>query len=295
MTAFLFVFKHYLVEILPALALGFFLSGLIHEFIPTGWVEKHLGRKGLLPIFYTTITGALLPICCWGSLPVAVSLYKKGSKLGPVLAFLVATPATSVSALIVTYKLLGIKFTIFIFFAVIILGMIMGIIGNLLVYKKRQTADLPCPHCDDIMPHVHKRGIFERMTSALKFAFWQLPKDIGLETMLGVALAAIVATVVPIGAWIKDNLTGAFGYAFALVFSLIMYICSTGTVPLVDAFIKQGMNIGAGMVMLLAGPITSYGTILVLRKEFGTRILLIYLATISIVSLIFGYLFYLLL
>jgi uncharacterized membrane protein YraQ (UPF0718 family) len=30
---------------------------------------------------------------------------------------------------------------------------------------------------------------------------------------------------------------------------------------------SQGMNIGAGMVLLLVGPITSWGTILVMRKE----------------------------
>ena len=94
--------------------------------------------------------------------------------------------------------------------------------------------------------------------------------------ILGIILAAIVATVAPIGLWIKNNLTGMLGYLFALVFGLVMYICSTATVPLVDAFIKQGLGIGAGMVLLLAGPITSYGTILVLKKEFGIKILTIY-------------------
>jgi hypothetical protein len=51
------------------------------------------------------------------------------------------------------------------------------------------------------------------------------------------------------------------------------------------------MNIGAGMVLLLAGPVTSWGTILVLRKEFGGRILAVYLAVISGMSLALGYTF----
>ncbi len=70
------------------MTLGFFLSGLIHEFIPTSWVEKTLGKKGPRSIFYATVTGSILPICCWGALAVAVSFYKKGSRLGPILAFL---------------------------------------------------------------------------------------------------------------------------------------------------------------------------------------------------------------
>jgi uncharacterized membrane protein YraQ (UPF0718 family) len=70
-----------------------------------------------------------------------------------------------------------------------------------------------------------------------------------------------------------------------------MYICSTASVPLVHAFVSQGMNIGAGMVLLLVGPITSWGTILVLRKEFGGKTLAIYLMVVSIMALALGYCF----
>jgi len=66
---FFVILKHYLREIIPALVFGFFLSGLINEFIPTAWVERHLGKKGVSSIFYATITGTVLPICCWGALP----------------------------------------------------------------------------------------------------------------------------------------------------------------------------------------------------------------------------------
>ncbi|MBM3253233.1 MAG: hypothetical protein FJZ16_03145 [Candidatus Omnitrophica bacterium] len=294
MDRFILILKGYLIEILPALALGFFLSGLIHEFVPSAWVEKNLGNKGLKAIFYSTITGTILPICCWGALPVAVSFYKKGSRLGPILAFLVATPATSVSALIVTYRLLGLKFTVFLFFAVIVMGMFIGIIGNKIPFRVKENEKEICLHCKELSPHIHKKGFLKRMQFVFKFAFWDMPKEIGLETLLGIVLAAIVATFIPLGVWIKRNLWGVYGYIFSLVFGLIIYICSTATVPLVDVLIKQGMNVGAGMVLLLVGPITSYGTILVLKKEFGTKILLIYLIFISLSSLILGYLYSLL-
>lgn len=42
----------------------------------------------------------------------------------------VATPATSVTSLLVSYGLLGAKFVIFEFFAVITLGLVMGLVGN---------------------------------------------------------------------------------------------------------------------------------------------------------------------
>ncbi len=294
MEKFIFALLEYIIEILPALAAGFFLSGLIHEFMPGGWVEKKLGAGGFKSVIYASIAGAILPICCWGTLPVAVSLRRKGSGPGPVLAFLVATPATSVSALLVSYKLLGAKFVLFEFFAVILMGLIIGLIGNKLSFGREKQPSPPCFLCDNGHPHTHFSGFIERMKSALKFAFYELPKDIGLEIFIGIVLAALVVTIVPVGQWIKQNLSDFRGYLFALVFSLIMYICSTATVPLVEAFLRQGLSPGAGMVLLLAGPVTSYGTIFVLRKEFGTGLLAIYLLFISVSSLILGYLFSLL-
>ncbi len=89
----------------------------------------------------------------------------------------------------------------------------------------------------------------------------------------------------------KDYFLEVLPFLAIGLFLMMMYICSTASVPLVHAFIAQGMNIGAGMVMLIVGPVTSWGTILVLRKEFGGRVLLVYLVTISVAALTLGYLF----
>jgi len=335
MTEFLTVFKNYLIEVLPFLAIGFLSSGLIHEFVPTPLVERHLGGKGIRPLLYSTLTGTVLPICCWGSLPVAISLHQKGARLGSVLAFLVATPATSITALLVCYALLGIKFTMFIFFAVILMGVIMGAITNLIKFepkglasplylKEEQIAQDPvcgmsvdiakaikteyggrnyyfcCPHCQGTfktepqkyaVAGEYVKGVKERMWSAFRFAFVDMVKEIGPELLLGLALAALVATIAPVGRFVGSYLGGGFGYLFSLIFGLVMYICSTASIPLADAFISQGMNIGAGMVLLLVGPVTSWGTILVLRKEFGGKMLLLYLLLISVLGLVLGYCF----
>jgi uncharacterized membrane protein YraQ (UPF0718 family) len=324
---FFIVFKDYLIEVLPFLAIGFFLSGLINEFVPSQWVEKRLGGGGVKPILYSTLIGTVLPICCLGSLPVAVSLRQKGARLGPVMAFLVATPATSVTALLVTYGLLGLKFTVFIFFAVIVMGLVMGLVGNkvegkakVFPHREQQALDpvcgmnveagkatkteyggetyyFCCSHCQqtfEASPDKYlggSRQVAHRMKHVFRYAFVDMVKEIGPELLLGLALAALVVAVTPVGNFVGAHFGGALGYIFSLGFALIMYICSTASVPLVHAFVSQGMNIGAGMLLLLAGPITSWGTILVLRKQFGGRILAIYLAVVSVMSLVLGYCF----
>jgi uncharacterized membrane protein YraQ (UPF0718 family) len=48
------------------------------------------------------------------------------------------------------------------------------------------------------------------------------------------------------------------------------------------------MSPGAGMTLLLIGPVTSYGTILVLRKEYGVKLVAIFLAALSTISVLLG-------
>ncbi len=328
-TQFFIVFKDYLIEVLPFLALGFALSGLIHEFVPAGWIERHLGGKGVKPLLYSTFVGTTLPICCCGALPVAVSLHQKGARMGPVLAFLVAAPATSITALLVSYALLGIKFTVFIFFAVIVMALTTGLVGNLIkagpktfgsqneqliidpvcgtnverggATKTEYEGEIYyfcCPHCQQAFeggPQEYlgtsSRNIAHRLKHAFKYSFVDMVKDIGPELLLGLGLAALVVTVTPIGKFVGDHFGGGLGYLFSLSFGLVMYICSTASVPLVDAFISQGMNVGAAMVLLIVGPVTSWGAILVLRKEFGGKTLLTYLVVICITALALGYFF----
>lgn len=335
---FLVVFKGYLVEVLPFLMIGFLLSGLIHEFIPAKLVERHLGGKGIKPILYSTLVGTVLPVCCIGSLPIALSLHQKGARLGPVLAFLVATPATSITALLVCYGLLGLKFTVFIFFAVILMGLLMGIVGNLIKFippeglanpvcckEKELAIDTICgmdvdvnkglktehqgeyyyfcsTHCQETFEkepekYIHAKSyikeIKEKLGSVFKYSFIDMFRDIGFEIFLGLTLAALVSVITPVGEFVGNHFGGGLGYLFGLIFGLMMYICSTASVPLVHAFISQGMNIGAGMVLLIAGPVTSWGTLLVLRKSFGVNTLILYLIIISALALSFGYIFYL--
>lgn len=298
MIHFITVFKSYFIEMFPALLAGLFVSGIIHEFIPDDWVEKHLGEKGILPIVYSTIMGTIIPVCCWGSLPIAVSFHKKGASLGPIFAFLVATPATSINALFVSWRFMGFKFTIHVFFAVILMGIIMGLIGDRIKVKenKKRGNDKAHEHAQSDSCHccAGKKSFGIRFKSVCKYAFIDMPKEIGLETMVGLGLAALVSTTPIIGLWIKSYLTKGYAYLFALLFGLVVYMCATMSVPLVRAFINKGMNIGAGMSLLVLGPIVSYGTILVLRKEFGIRTLLIFISSISALCLLAGYLFTLL-
>ncbi|OGS19706.1 MAG: hypothetical protein A3J83_01095 [Elusimicrobia bacterium RIFOXYA2_FULL_40_6] len=299
MDIFLMHLGHYVKDILPSILLGLLISGIVHELLPQSIIEKHLGNKGFLPLLYVIVIGMILPVCCFGSLPIAITFRKKGVSLGPVLAFLIATPATSITAILVTWKLMGLGFTIALCVSVVVMGFVIGIIGNFFETPEVKEGGDSCPMCaecsvDSNSHQHHKKGFFSKIVSVFTYAFIDLPREIGLELVIGILLAAVIASLAPVNYFINNYLSGFAGYIFALIFGIVMYICSTASVPLAHAFVQAGLSVGAGMVLLLAGPITSYGTILVVKKEFGLKILITYLTVISIMSLLAGITFSLL-
>ena len=68
-------------------------GGLVHEFLPSSRFRELLNRKGQTAMLGAILSGAVLPICSCGVIPLAVSLYRSGVRLGPVMAFAAATPS----------------------------------------------------------------------------------------------------------------------------------------------------------------------------------------------------------
>jgi len=288
------VYVMYCRELWLTLAVGFLISGLFFKFIPTDIVEKHLGERGIKPILISSFVGILLPVCCIGSLPIALTLKRKGATQGAVLAFMVATPATSISALVVCWKLMGLTFTLYIFVVIIIIAIIMGVLTNCIKLTGKQDTSLgeeindhkPSECCD------HTKDNFgSKIKEVIVYAFVTLPKEIGVEILIGIAIASFITVFEPIQHLIREYLTGMVGYLFILAIGLVTYVCSTASVPMADAFLRSGMSYGQALCYLLVGPITSYGTILVIKKDFGLRVLMIYLSVICVLSLLYGILY----
>ena len=108
---------------------------------------------------------------------------------------------------------------------------------------------------------------------------------------MGIALASFITVFEPIQYLIREYLIGFVGYFFILIIGLATYVCSTASIPMADAFLQSGLSHGQALCYLLVGPITSYGTILVIKKDFGVRVLTIYLGVICILSVLYGLFF----
>ena len=124
----------------PYLLFGFAVAGILKVLMPTGFVQKHLGGKGIWPIFWASLFGVPLPLCSCGVIPVSMSLRRRGASAGATIAFLLSTPQTGVDSILVTLSLLGPVFMI----ARPVIALITGVIGGVAVDLFGQRISSPC-------------------------------------------------------------------------------------------------------------------------------------------------------
>ncbi|MEO0515076.1 MAG: permease, partial [Planctomycetota bacterium] len=117
-----------LAEMAPWLIFGFVAAGVLSVFFSTRFIERHLGGRGLGPVFKASVLGVPLPICSCGVIPVSASLYRHGASKGATSSFLLSTPQTGVDSILATYALMGPVFAV----TRPVIALVNGVLGGLL-------------------------------------------------------------------------------------------------------------------------------------------------------------------
>ncbi len=123
----------------------------------------------------------------------------------------------------------------------------------------------------------------------MRFAFGSLLPEITKPFITGVFIAGIISFFLPedITVWAGDH--QLLSMLIMLCAGIPMYVCATSSTPIAAALILKGLNPGAALVFLLAGPATNAATISVVKNIFNRRTLIIYLSMITICSLAMGF------
>ena len=122
----------------------------------------------------------------------------------------------------------------------------------------------------------------------LKYAYFDMLRDIGLRLLIGLAVAALIQVAVPDEFFLQFGSQPLLQMLVLLVIAIPMYICSTGSIPVAAALMVKGLSPGAALVMLMAGPAVNLASILVVHKSMGRRFTSIYLMTIVTFAILFG-------
>jgi len=128
------------------------------------------------------------------------------------------------------------------------------------------------------------RGWLARTGEAARYGFHTLVVDIAPWLLVGLLGAAAVSAFVP-ESWLSTWGSGPLAYVIALVIGIPLYVCATSTTVLAWSLVAAGLNPGAALVLLLAGPATNAATIAWVIKDLGVRALVIYLGSIAVFAL----------
>lgn len=286
---------HLFYKMAPYLVFGYLFAGVLHIFVRTETVSRHLGKSSVGSVVKASLFGIPLPLCSCSVIPAAMSLRKEGASRGAVLSFLISTPTTGVDSIFATYSLLGGLFTIYRVIASFVTGVLSGIVANLLIKEERKEeteAKEECHLCegdsDEHSHEGHNHSMFEKIKGVFTYAFVDLLEDTGLALVVGIIIGGAISFFLPED-FIATYLGAGLGAMLVmLLVGIPMYVCATASIPIAAALMLKGLEPGAAFVFLVAGPATNIVTMSVVAKNIGKAALAIYLGSIAISSIGLG-------
>ncbi|MBO7168277.1 MAG: SO_0444 family Cu/Zn efflux transporter, partial [Bacteroidaceae bacterium] len=281
-----------LCEMSPFLLLGFMLAGLMHEFVPNTLYTRYLGKPTFGSVVLAALFGVPLPLCSCGVIPTAMGIRREGASKGATISFLIATPQTGVDSIIATYSLMGLPFAVIRPVVALLTAIFGGTLCNALDNDNvddnlNLNANLNANDGKKSTPTLSSSS--KRLRRAFAYAFGEMMEDIGKWLAVGLVVAGIITAAVP-DSWFfifRDNTL--YSILFVLLFSIPMYLCATGSIPIAMALMLKGLTPGAALVLLMAGPACNAASILVVGKVLGKRTMLIYLVSIVMGAIVSGY------
>jgi len=272
------------------------VGGLVHEFLPSSRFRELLNRKGQVALLGAILFGAILPICSCGVIPLAISLYRSGVRLGPVMAFAAATPIINPAAVILSLALLGPQITI----AYVILGLVLPYFLGLVAERwgaprKVESATVASACCSDaqaceasVTPAPPAR-LLPRIAAGLRWGIADLGPTIAFYMSMGVLLAGLIAAFLP-PSWVDSYLRESSGTALlaAGVLGASIYVCAVAHIPLVASLLATGAAPGISIVFLVTGTATNLPELVALYNTIGKRIVVLYAASLIVGAMVAG-------
>ncbi len=269
----------------PALVLAYAAGGLMTQFMPHSSVAW-LARGGQLSQALRGVAvGLPLPVCSCGVVPLYHSLVRRGAPPAAAMAFLIATPELGLDAILVSIPLLGLDMTI----ARVLAAAVVALLIGWLLGRWMHTSEVPESCCDshDHQPH-RTATLRERTLAGLRHGFGEL-LDATMPWVLFGLLVAAAAQPLLEHSLLQQMSPAVQVVAFALL-GLPIYVCATGSTPIVAVMLLAGISPGAALAFLLTGPATNPATFGVLARLHGPRIALAFGAGTGGLAIVSGWL-----
>lgn len=256
-------------QIGPYWAAGLIAGSLINVYVSEKIIAKVVaiqkGRFSMAALCMAAALGIASPLCMYGTVPLIASLGRKGVPEYLLACFMISSILLNPNLFIMSF-VLGAPLALLRLFICILAGVIAGVLVYIF-WKNKTLFRLDAFQTDQTK---QKRML---LTDILKAVRITAP-----YFLLGILITSAYDLYFP-----KSTMNAvfggnqAFGTLFAMSLSVPLYTCGGGAIPLLLAWMREGLSTGSALTFMVAGPSTKFTNLGAVKIILGGKSFALYL------------------
>ena len=265
-------FVYDVVKITVLLCFLIFMISYIQSYFPPERSKRILGRfHGIGANIISALLGTVTPFCSCSSIPLFIGFTSAGLPLGVTFSFLISSPMVDLGSLILLMSIFGTRVAII----YVVVGLVIAVVGGSLIEKMHME-----PYVEEFIktagsvdiesPSLTKK---ERLTFAKEQVAATFTK-VFPYILIGVGIGAMIHNWIP-ESWVEAVLgsNNPIGVILATLVGIPMYADIFGTIPVAEALLFKGAQLGTILSFMMAVTTLSLPSIIMLRKAVKLRLL----------------------
>lgn len=283
-------FLYDVLKITVLLCFLIFVISYIQSYFPPERSKKILGRfHGIGANIISALLGTVTPFCSCSSIPLFIGFTSAGLPLGVTFSFLISSPMVDLGSLVLLMSIFGGKVAII----YVLVGLVIAVVGGTLIEKLHME-----PYVEAFIRSAG--GVDIESPTLTKQERVQFAKEQVVSTfkkvfpyiLVGVGIGAVIHNWIP-EHWIEAVLgsNNPFGVILATLVGVPMYADIFGTIPVAEALLTKGAQLGTILAFMMAVTTLSLPSMIMLRKAVKPKLLALFIGICTGGIIIVGYLF----
>lgn len=283
-------FIYDVIKIVVLLCVLIFIISYIQSYFPPERSKKIIGRfRGIGANSVAALLGTVTPFCSCSSIPLFIGFTSAGLPLGVTFSFLISSPMVDLGSLVLLMSIFGTKVALL----YVIFGLVIAVVGGTIIEKMRmekyvESFILSAGSVDIESPELTKKDrlIYAKEQTLSTF------KKVFPYILIGVGIGAFIHNWIP-EEWVVSLLgsNNPFGVILATVVGIPMYADIFGTIPIAEALLAKGAQLGTVLAFMMGVTTLSLPSLIMLRKAVKPKLLALFIAICTIGIIVVGYIF----
>lgn len=283
-------FLYDVIKITVLLCFLIFVISYLQSYFPPERSKKILGRfHGIGANMISALLGTVTPFCSCSSIPLFIGFTSAGLPLGVTFSFLISSPMVDLGSLVLLMSIFGAKVAVIYVLVGLVIAVVGGtIIGKMHMEKYVESFILSAGSVDIESPALTKTERVQYAKEQVVSTF----KKVFPYILAGVGIGAVIHNWIP-ESWITAVLgsNNPFGVLLATLVGIPMYADIFGTIPVAEALLAKGAQLGTILSFMMAVTTLSLPSLIMLRKAVKPKLLALFIGVCTAGIILVGYLF----